>query len=641
MLRISVSSVAKILTFILLILFVFGCSGRGPKVSLAGKGGRQGPALEAPTEQARPPFALWNYGQDLEGQSISDSTFRRADEYFKRSDIAGALSIYRTIEERLLTKELYAALVIRKATAYLSLQQPDSALDLLSAYFEGQNVTAEEVTGHFALMLAYAYGASSEVDQALAWFSKTSVTESNSPIFSDAAEKGVRFLLNAIPTSSFLPVAAKWKSDPNIGVFVAQEDAIRNVPENKNKYNTPLKGAFWLKPLPGINPLTVPLNSNTIDSANLITSSKIGVILPLSGPLAPLGDGTKNGMQIAIDVENEPRIEVIFKDPGFQDPSADIASVEQVTRSLIKNDQVNLLVGPLLSEQAPTVRTVALQERVPQLSLSKGNSFETGDIIFRFGATSNSQMDTLLDAASDVLGMRKFALVYPELPFGLEYATSFKKYLTAKGLQLVYEATYSPGDSAKLSLVASEVERLSIDGIFVPDNIEGTRSFLSLLSEEFRNRVRPMGPATWDSPQELAQSQAIFQRALFISPFFIGSANPLIRRFIDRYKAKFGKAPDFLAAQGFDAMTLAIGAARKVMNEGGSFDLALKHIESYDGLTGRMQVDVSGEVRRAYTVLELREGRLQILARDSKGDLSDQAQTNQENNQETANQGRY
>jgi ABC-type branched-subunit amino acid transport system substrate-binding protein len=346
-------------------------------------------------------------------------------------------------------------------------------------------------------------------------------------------------------------------------------------------------------------------------------------------------------MQIAIEVENEPRIEVIFKDPGFQDPAADLASAEQIARNLVKTDQVNLLVGPLLSEQAPAVRTVALQERIPQLSLSKGNAFETGDIIFRFGATSNSQMDTLLDAASDVLGMQKFAIVYPELPFGLEYATSFKKYLTAKGLQLVYEASYAPGDSSKLSIIASEVERLSIDGIFVPDNIEGARSFLSLLSEEFRNRVRPMGPATWDSPQALAQSQAIFNRAIFISPFFMGSSNPLIRKFIDRYKAKFGKAPDFLAAQGFDAITLAIGAARKVINEGGSFDLALKHIESYDGLTGRMQVDVSGEVRRAYAVLELREGRLQILARDSKGDLSGQAQTNQENSQETTNQGRY
>jgi hypothetical protein len=85
-------------------------------------------------------------------------------------------------------------------------------------------------------------------------------------------------------------------------------------------------------------------------------------------------------------------------------------------------------------------------------------------------------------------------------------------------------------------------------------------------------------------------------------------------KFIAEYRKKFGKAPDFLAAQGFDAMTIAIGAARQTLKDGTPLDLAMKNIDAYDGLTGSMRVDTSGEVQRAYAVLEVKDGRIQAIS---------------------------
>ena len=152
-----------------------------------------------------------------------------------------------------------------------------------------------------------------------------------------------------------------------------------------------------------------------------------------------------------------------------------------------------------------------------------------------------------------------------------------------------------------------------MQGIFLPDTLDQARNFFSLLPESFRDKVRPIGPATWDDPQALSQSQAIFRGAVFVSPFFLGSTNPLVAKFIDKYSQRFGKKPDFLAAQGFDAMTLIIGAARKTLSDGTPFELALKDVEQYDGLTGSMRVDVSGEIRRMYAVVEARGGEIRAL----------------------------
>jgi branched-chain amino acid transport system substrate-binding protein len=597
----------SVLTLILVAFFILsGCSSK--KGSVGGAGGRMGPPLEAPSDFERLPFELWSYGQDLTGQSLTNELIRHGDEFLKKGDFQSGLSVYQTVDLRSLGLNEAQAITARLASSELALNKFEDALLSISNFCEVSGLNAQSVNGQLALLLGYGYGAQNDFDQALAWFGRSSVTETGSPIFVDAAEKASRLLLASIPSSQFDLVFAKWKDDQNFGGLVVQEKARRDDSNNKNNFSFAGGGAFWRKNLPTYPTTSTPIRGSTTSTAPSDVS--IGVVLPLSGPLAPLGEGTKNGMELAIEVENEPKILVTFKDAQETVSGAQLA-VQDLTTNAPK---ANFIVGPLLSEQAAVVRQIAVAERVPMLSLTKGNAFETGDIVFRFGATSNSQMDTLLDAASSVAGISKFALAYPESPIGLEYANAFKKYVSAKGLQILYEATYTSGDVGKLEVIANDVARLNVGAIFIPDSIDSAKELLSHFPESARERIRPMGPATWDSPQSLAQSPAIFNRAIFISPFFVGSTNPLMAKFIDKYRKKFGKAPDFLAAQGFDAMTIAIGAARQTLQDGTSLDLAMKNIDAYDGLTGIMRVDTSGEVQRAYAVLEVKDGRIQAIS---------------------------
>lgn len=616
--------ISKFLFLLVLIaVFSLGCSSKHSRISTAARGLKANDSLESPSDGQRLPFELWGYGQDLQGQSLEDQAIREGDEFLKRSEYQRAMRLYTSsTPSSLIAREALAARV--SATA-LALGRFDLALSSLSDYFKSESIEGDNVTGQLALLLGYGYGANADYDQAFAWFVRAYNTESGSSIYSDASETGIRYLLASIPSSYFESVVTKWKDDQIIGQYILAEQTVRSNSKNSNNYNSLNNGAFWRRSLPAY-----PVTNSTVANPKVehLDNVTIGVILPLSGPLSPLGEGTKNGMDIALEAENESKIKIIYRDA-----QAEVLPSEEQTKQLIEIEKVNAIVGPLLSDQANAVRRITVPNRIPLLSLSKANNFETGEIVFRFGATSNSQMDSLLDAASGNLGMSKFALVYPESPVGSEYATSFKKYINAKGLQIVYEASYAINDSEKLVTIAGELERLAIDGVFIPDGIESARSLLSLLSDNFRMRVRAMGPATWDNPQQLAQSQALFQRSIFVSPFFMGNSNPLVKKFIVKYKNKYGKAPDFLAAQGFDAMTLAIGASRKLLDDGSPFDLAMKGIESYDGLTGSMRVDVSGEVQRLYSVVEVRDGRMQAISKnveDNNGGEKYQAQqTNQ------------
>lgn len=591
---------------VLLCLTHFGCGGR--KLKPAKEEVQEKKVnIEAPSDVERKPWELWGLGRDLNGISIQNEAIRKGDALVREGNYAEALREYLAINTASLPVDEQRALIARIAGAQISVGQYSAGLDAISSYIARQGMGAESVDGYYAIILGYGYGALGDVDQSLAWFGRADSTPSNSPIFSNTAALGAKQLVQAIPQASFDIIFAKWKDDLHFSDLFQRERAIRISPEYKPQSNAFAGGAFWTQQSGAT--IETPLQYDS--SLAHLESFTVGVMLPLSGAFAPLGQGTRNGMETAIEVEQEPRIKVVFKDD-----QGDVGVTQNAALELARQEKVNVLVGSLLSEPANAIRRVAVQTRIAQLSLSKANVFETGENIFRLGATSNSQMDTLLDACTEKLHMTKFALVYPENNIGLEYANAFKKYISAKGLELLYEGTYGPQDAGKKGMLAAELEKLPVEGIFVPDSIEQARELFSLFPESFRDRVRPLGPATWDDPQALSQSQAVFRGAIFVSPFFAGNSNPLVARFIEKYTQKFGKKPDFLAAQGFDAMTIIIGAARKTLASGTPFELALKDVEQYDGLTGTMRVDVSGEVQRSYAVVEARNGELRALGNE-------------------------
>jgi ABC-type branched-subunit amino acid transport system substrate-binding protein len=128
---------------------------------------------------------------------------------------------------------------------------------------------------------------------------------------------------------------------------------------------------------------------------------------------------------------------------------------------------------------------------------------------------------------------------------------------------------------------------------------------LSNLSPSTRKTMRPLGTALWDNSSKIANSQALFDTAIFVTPFFPQSSRPVVQQFNESYKGKFKVAPNFLAAQGFDAGTLVVAAIHKAARERKSFTDALSSLPRYEGVTGLIDMGPGGEIRRSFYVVEV------------------------------------
>lgn len=539
------------------------------------------------------PWEVWTPYRDLAGDSLKSGDLMRGDEFLSRGKRREALEVYSKASTAGFSHKEYEALALRKAATELAAKQAGKALDTISKYFKQSGKSTGDVGIEFALVLAYAYGTNNDIDQALAWFSRVHLQSNGRGYGEGAANFGVKKLLMTLPTPKFEALSRDWRSDEFINGLIGEERYRRNqrgyVDGSWDK-----RKAFWEGNLPDV------LGSLS-GSRSASGSRKVGVLVSLSDKFASLEKSTRDGIQFAFDSDKStPKYELVVKDT-----TGGREIVASAVKELASQENVTAIVGPLITESAREAAEVSGDLGIPIITLSKSGEFQTSPGVFRLGATVQSQIESLLATSFDKYGIRRYGIVYPESANGAEFLAVLRKELSKRGLSLVTEIGYNSDNEGILIQAGKTVEQSDIEALLLPDNIDVSSRFLSTLSAGFRKRVRILGTATWDNPTKIANSQALFEGALFVSPFFTVSGNQSIKDFIESYKARFGTAPNFLAAQGFDAGTLVLSALKKSQSEGLSFVEALKMLPPYEGLTGNISVNSRGEIVREFRVISV------------------------------------
>jgi branched-chain amino acid transport system substrate-binding protein len=578
-----------------MVVSVVGCSfeeGSRPRRPASRKG--QDISATSPAEPM--PWEIWRPFYDSTGTKLTNGSLLLGDEMLRKGKRRSALEAYLQAQKTKLSDAEAEAAAVRTASQYLALDESARALSTVSQYFKSRGLGENDVPTSFSLLLAYAYGRHGDTEQSLAWFSKANrQAQQGERTGVQASETGTTLLLRTIPQKDFETVALDWSSDPFINELVGRERLRRSSPGYREY--TELRRPFW-------EGATQSLVANDLPTSEVVGNGQpavVGVILSLSDKFGSLGRDTRQGFDLAVEADREtPRARVEVRDVG-SDSSAASAAV----RELVATSSPAVIVGPLLTDVSVAAADTARELRTPLLSFSKSESFPTGNGITRLGATTTSQMDALVTAAHKDYGITQFAIAYPESANGNEVLHVFKKRLASYGLTPVLEAPYVASDEASMMEVAQRLDSAGAQAVLIPDSIEMSVKLLSNVSPSTRKTMRPLGTALWDNPSKIANSQALFDSAIFVTPFFPQSSRPVVQQFNESYKGKFKVAPNFLAAQGFDAGTLVVSAIHKAARERKSFPEALASLPRYEGVTGLIEMTPGGEIRRSFYVVEV------------------------------------
>lgn len=552
-------------------------------------------------ESPRAPWEVWTR------EDFGDSLLRSAEEQVRVANFDTAIRLYRQAEEFSPSATVKTEAFLRRMGTLLKLGRSDEVLTTITARLKGLGVPIESTPPELALLVAYAYDHQRNRDQALAWFG---VAERRSQgIVRERARLEKEAVIANIPEADFEAEQLKWAGDIVIAAVFAAERTRRingGKPEPRRDQN-------WFSP----RAYGSRVSEGQLVESDLIGYSGgdlpqpgafgIGVLLPLSGQYGQFGQRVKQGLELALEEAGVNNISFSFRDTQG---SPEQAVMEYQT--LVQNDRVSLVLGPLLAETSERVARESEREGVPIISLSKRKGLpEIGPNVFRFGATAENQVREIIAYAVGVLQVNSLAIVYPETGQGAEFREVFSREIRKQGRELAGEFGYSELNEENTDSLLQALSQNGPQAIFFADELENLWPLLQRLPQSSLRSAKLLGTALWDDPVAVRGVSSLLDGAAYVSPFFVQSTRPEISTFVEKFRDKFGKSPDLLAAQGYDLGRIALELFQEPTPQGRN--LLIKKIEMVDnrlGITGKLDINNAGDIQRRMSIIRLVKGEL-------------------------------
>ena len=403
-----------------------------------------------------------------------------------------------------------------------------------------------------------------------------------------------------------------------------------------------------------------------INKRSVYSRYTIGCLLPLSGPYKIYGNGALKGIQLAFNQFNaknpERSIKIIVKDTGSDSAESAVAVKE------LFEENVAAIIGPVIT--SGSAAKAAQNYRIPIITLTqKDNIPELGEYVFRNFITPGMQVKALVSYAAKELGLKSYAILYPDekygetfmnlfwdeviahkgkvvgvesyRPDGTDFADPIKKLVglyydvpedlknideTAKekendeATENIIETLLSPLDEKSENWDIKENEEseaiVDFDAVFIPDAPKKSGLIIPQLAFYDVKDTYLFGTNLWHSDNLIDMAYKHAQGAIMPDGFFAESKSQNVKQFVNGYNEIFHQEPGFIEAVAYDtALILFQIVSRPDVRFRSVIKNELKRLDGFQGVTGLTSFDNDGNAIKNLYLLQIRGQRFVELER--------------------------
>jgi ABC-type branched-subunit amino acid transport system substrate-binding protein len=193
-----------------------------------------------------------------------------------------------------------------------------------------------------------------------------------------------------------------------------------------------------------------------IAKLTFVRPNVLGVAVPLSGPYKRWGDAILQGVGIALEGST---IRLAVRDTRGE-PDGASAALE----TLALEEGAIAVVGGVTNAEAERAAATAEELQLPFVSLSKQEGLtRAGPHVFQNMLTATAQARALTELAMGRRGMRRFAILFPSVTYGVELANAFWDEVEGRGGEIRGAETYPADRTTFTPLVKEMVGKLYLD----------------------------------------------------------------------------------------------------------------------------------------------------------------------------------
>jgi len=347
----------------------------------------------------------------------------------------------------------------------------------------------------------------------------------------------------------------------------------------------------------------------------------LGGIFPMTGASATFGTSSKNGVVMAVDEFNTAggaMVDGVTTTIKYinEDDAGDPAVGASAAHKLIDQDKVIGIIGAVMSKVTLAVAPIAQDAGVPEISPTSTNEAVTlvGDYIFRACFIDPFQGKVMANYAWNTLKVKTAAVLYDngnDYPKGL--AEAFKASFESLGGKVVaYEAFTDEATTIDYKAQLTSIKAAKPEFLYLP-NYYGGAALILKQAREMGLNVPAGGGDGWDSPELVTIGGAAVEGGVFSNHFSKDDLSPKVQSFVTAYTAKYGAAPDALAALAYDAAGLFLDAFKTCGSiKGSDIRDAMKNT-TFSGIAGAYQFDANRNPIKAAVILQIKNGQQTFL----------------------------
>lgn len=389
-----------------------------------------------------------------------------------------------------------------------------------------------------------------------------------------------------------------------------------------------------------------------IEARRQVAPYTIGAVLPLSSKDEMISESarrTLRGLELGLGIyDKHPSNFKLAVLDSEGNPDVARRDVER----LVVEDNVIAIVGDLLSRTAQPVAEKADELGVPDISLSqKLHLTDVGENVFQNALTGSALVKELVQTAMNKYGMRRFAILYPNDGYGVEYANLFWDEVASLGGTITGAQVYAQNETdfhgsvsrllGTFYLEARDDEYVSrlkkwyhdqrqisprrhisipddilppvvdFDAIFIPDDVKALGQITSRLSaSDVGDNVWLLGTNLWNTQSLIDRGTQMADKTLFVDSTGVVDNSFTRTKFYSDYQAMFGEPPSVFEAQAFDTGRILKSLIDNGARSRPALRQALLTVRQFHGLVGDISVDTDREFTRPLTVLSAKGGKI-------------------------------
>lgn len=424
-----------------------------------------------------------------------------------------------------------------------------------------------------------------------------------------------------------------------------------------------------------------PLARDVAELKSIIEKSRfhkelVGCLLPMTGKYSFFGKRAMNGIECAVKDfrENHPdrHIRIVIKDTGSEKERA-LSSANELA-----DMGVAALIGPMGT--ARTAGRVAEEKEIPMMAMTqKKLNTEENSFLFSNFLTPRLQAKGLASYAFYRLGIRNFAILYPEEEYGKTYMDLFWNMVNEYGGQIKGVESYGPeqtdfseslekitgefygvpefikenpdqyenlllvkdkdkeedkqGDEEQAQGEQEEEEgprgrkkdekvkfRLDFQAVFIPDSSAKVSMILPQLAFHDIDNVALLGTNLWHDKSLVENAAGYTDNAVITSGFYPESRmNSKAGYFAREYESLYGKRPGFIEAVAYDSALMVLKSLLdESITSGKGLRDAIAGGMVFNGATGKTYFDRKGDLHKELFYLTIKGNEFTEIRRSAR-----------------------